>query len=121
VANLAGAMPNWLSLDVLTPQPVAMAVGTRIRYRLRIYGVPVTWQSRFTRWEPPHRFAYQQERGPFRSWHHEHEFASSPGGGTVMTDRCRYQVPIGWPVQRIIVGPLLDRLFASRARVLSSV
>ena len=47
VANIAGAMPHWLKLDVVTSQPIHMAVGTRISYRLRIFGVPVRWESLF--------------------------------------------------------------------------
>jgi ligand-binding SRPBCC domain-containing protein len=117
-ANLSTAMPSWLRLEVLTPTPIAMDVGTRIEYRLRIYGIPVRWESNFTLWEPPHRFAYEQVRGPFRSWRHEHRFVDL-GDASVMTDLVDYAVPGGRPVQVLVVGPLLDRLFRARERVLS--
>ena len=51
--NLAVLTPPWLSFQVLTPRPIMMQVGMRIDYRLRIYGLPVRWQSEITAWPPP--------------------------------------------------------------------
>ena len=72
--NLSVLTPPWLSFQVLTPRPIMMQVGMRIDYRLRIYGLPVRWQSEITAWQPPHRFVDEQRRGPYRLWVHEHRF-----------------------------------------------
>lgn len=37
--NLERITPEWLSFEVLTPEPIAMRVGTQIQYRLRLHGV----------------------------------------------------------------------------------
>ena len=48
------------------------------------------------------------ERSPFAEWRHEHRFAPTPSGGTLMTDHIVYRLPLG------IVGRLADRLVAQR-------
>jgi ligand-binding SRPBCC domain-containing protein len=118
-ANLTTAMPAWLRLEVRTPLPIAMDVGTVIEYRLRIYGVPVPWRSEFTVWEPPHRFAYEQRRGPFRRWMHEHVFQPDDEGGVCIRDDVDYAVPGGRIIDRLIVSGLLERLFRHRAAILT--
>ena len=41
------------------------------------------------------RFVDMQLTGPYRLWHHTHEFRPHPDGGTVMTDTVRYALPYG--------------------------
>jgi ligand-binding SRPBCC domain-containing protein len=57
--NLDTVMPRWLGLRVLTPAPIEMHMAIRIRYQLRIHGVPARWESEITAWEPPFRFVYE--------------------------------------------------------------
>ncbi len=54
--NLEELTPDWLSFTVLTPEPIPMAVGTTIDYRLAWRGIPLGWRSEIAAWEPPHRF-----------------------------------------------------------------
>ena len=54
--NLEAITPPWLRFRVLTPEPVSMAAGTRLSYRLQLHGIPVRWESEITDWNPPHRF-----------------------------------------------------------------
>jgi ligand-binding SRPBCC domain-containing protein len=92
--NLERITPPWLRFEVLTPEPIAMAAGTLIDYRLRLRGIPLRWLSRIEEWEHERAFADRQLRGPYRLWHHRHEFAPR-GGGTVVRDRVRYALPLG--------------------------
>ena len=87
-ANLELLTPGWLHFRILSPLPLAMAVGTRIDYRLRLRGVPIRWQSEITAWEPPCRFVDEQRRGPYRVWIHEHRFAEEHREG---------REPVVWP------------------------
>jgi ligand-binding SRPBCC domain-containing protein len=86
--------PPWLRFEVTTPGPIAMQKGTLLEYRLRLHRVPLRWRTRIDEWEPPHRFVDVQPRGPYRLWHHSHEFAESLGG-TEIVDRVRYAMPLG--------------------------
>ena len=54
--NLQQITPPWMSFDVITPEPIAIAAGTLIDYRLKLHGVPLRWRTRIEIWEPPHRF-----------------------------------------------------------------
>ena len=92
--NLERITPPWLRFEVLTPDPIAMSAGTLIDYRLRVRGVPLRWVSRIEEWEHERAFVDRQLRGPYRLWHHRHEFVAC-GEGTVVRDRVRYALPLG--------------------------
>ncbi len=111
--NLERITPPWLRFKVLTPPPLAMYVGMRIDYRMHIHGVPITWQSEITDWDPPYRFVDQQRRGPYKQWIHEHVFIAR-GRRTLVRDRVDYRVPGPALVNRILVSPDLRKIFAYR-------
>jgi ligand-binding SRPBCC domain-containing protein len=69
------------------------------------------WIARITEFEWNHHFADVQEKGPFKSWHHRHEFlAESRGGvdGTLVRDVVEYEVGLGF------LGSLANLLFVER-------
>jgi ligand-binding SRPBCC domain-containing protein len=92
--NLERITPPWLGFEVLTSGPVEMRSGTLIEYRLRVHAVPVRWISRIEEWDSGRLFVDRQLRGPYRLWHHRHEFAAC-ADGTVVRDRVRYALPLG--------------------------
>lgn len=92
--NLEKLTPSWLRFEVLTPEPVAMRPGTLIDYRLALHRVPMRWTSLIDEWEPGQKFVDLQVRGPYRLWHHTHEFSPHPDG-TIVYDRVRYALPFG--------------------------
>jgi ligand-binding SRPBCC domain-containing protein len=92
--NLERITPPWLGFEVLTPGPVEMGSGTLIEYRLRVHAVPVRWISRIEEWDSGRLFVDRQLRGPYRLWHHRHEFVAR-AEGTVVRDRVRYALPLG--------------------------
>jgi ligand-binding SRPBCC domain-containing protein len=92
--NLEAITPPWLRFEVVGPEPIPMGRGTLIDYRLRLHGVPVRWTSRIEEWEEGRAFVDRQLRGPYRLWHHRHEFVAC-GDATVVRDRVRYALPLG--------------------------
>jgi len=115
--NLEAITPPFLGFRVITPEPIAMRVGTLIQYRLRLHGLPVSWLTSIQAWEPPHRFVDVQVRGPYALWHHTHEFVPAPGGGTLMRDTVRYAIgfgPLGALAHRAFVARDLARIFDFR-------
>jgi ligand-binding SRPBCC domain-containing protein len=117
--NLEAITPPWLGFRVVTPEPIEMAVGRLIEYRLRLHGVPIRWRTTIAVWDPPHRFVDVQLSGPYRMWHHTHDFAPAPdgSGGTLMRDTVRYALPLG-PLgelaHRALVKRDLERIFDFR-------
>lgn len=111
--NLEELTPPWLSFNVLTPDPIPMAVGTKIDYRLRWRGFPLRWTSEIAAWEPPFRFVDRQLRGPYRLWHHEHRFEER-NGGTDVIDVVDYAVWGGAVAVNLGVRRDVERIFAHR-------
>jgi len=104
--NLQEITPPDVRFRVLTPAPIELRKGTRIDYRLSVFRVPLYWRTVLALWEPPVRFVDEQERGPYRSWVHSHEF-SDLGEGTLMRDRVQYELP--WSPLGELAHPMVRR------------
>ena len=119
-ANLQTLTPRWLHFKILTPLPVRMSRGTIIDYQLRLYGVPMRWQSEITVWDPPFRFVDVQTRGPYRHWVHSHTFQARDGG-TICRDWLEYAVPGGAVVNWLFVAEEVKKIFHYRQRELQRI
>lgn len=97
--NLGLITPPWMHFRMRTPGPIEMQEGTRIEYTIRLAGVPLAWRTRIGEWEPGKGFVDVQERGPYASWSHRHEFRPQ-AGGVWMLDRVDYRLPLG-PLGRL--------------------
>jgi ligand-binding SRPBCC domain-containing protein len=118
--NLERLTPPFLKFHVVTPSPIAMAPGTHIRYKLSLRGLPISWESEITAWEPPHRFIDEQLHGPYRLWKHEHRF-SERNGGTQVSDHVDYAVWGGSLINALFVAPDVRKIFDYRTRVLETM
>ncbi|HQR47120.1 MAG TPA: SRPBCC family protein [Thermoanaerobaculia bacterium] len=96
--------------------PKSMRGGARVVLSVRQYGIPLTWVSLITDWDPPHRFSDVQEKGPFARWKHQHLFRDG-----LLIDRIDYEVPLrrlgGRLVDVLLVRPDLVRMFRHRHAV----
>ena len=106
--HLEAITPPLLQFRMLTPDPIVMAQGTLLRYRLRVHGVPVSWLTEITAWDPPHSFVDEQREGPYALWHHTHTFEDDGADVTLMRDAVRYELALGG------LGELARRLFVAR-------
>ena len=114
-ANLERITPPELRFRILTPLPIPMREGARIEYGLRLLGIPLRWESRIRRWQPPSGFVDEQVRGPYRLWEHTHRFHEE-GDETVVEDFVLYGLPL-WPLGEIahpLVRLQLGRIFRFR-------
>jgi ligand-binding SRPBCC domain-containing protein len=115
--NLERLTPEWLHFRVLSQSAGAIGPGTLIRYRLRLHGIPIRWLTRIEEWRPGERFVDLQLRGPYRYWHHTHEFQPDGDGGSLMRDSVRYAMRagrLGELAQRRLVAGDLERIFEYR-------
>jgi ligand-binding SRPBCC domain-containing protein len=65
------------------------------------------WIAAITEFEWNHYFADVQQKGPFKRWHHRHEFlpqARNARSGTLVRDIIEYEVGFG------LLGALADSL-----------
>ncbi|MCE9529378.1 MAG: SRPBCC family protein [Planctomycetales bacterium] len=114
--NLEAITPPFLQFKILTPGHILMQAGTLIDYRIRLLGIPMFWRTKIETFGPPFRFSDTQVRGPYRLWHHAHEFVET-SEGTLMTDLVRYQMPfgpLGILVHAIWTRRTLERIFDYR-------
>jgi ligand-binding SRPBCC domain-containing protein len=100
--NLELLTPPWLRFELLQPEPTRMRVGTLIAYRLHLHGMPLRWVSQIEAWEPGASFVDRQLLGPYRLWHHRHDFEARDGG-TLVRDEVHYAISLG------ALGELADR------------
>jgi ligand-binding SRPBCC domain-containing protein len=85
-----------------------MLLSFRVLRRLPFRG---RWVARITECQTNRFFTDLQVKGPFKSWHHRHEFVSQAregAAGTLIRDVVEYEVGFG------VLGLLADRLFVRR-------
>ncbi|MCB0379072.1 MAG: SRPBCC family protein, partial [Bdellovibrionales bacterium] len=93
--NLEKITPPLLQFRVLDSSTESIEQGSEINYKLKINGIPLRWKTKITEWKPPYAFVDNQEKGPYTKWNHLHKFEEL-GGGTLMTDRVRLIIPMGF-------------------------
>ncbi len=121
--NLNQVTPPHLGFKILTPSPIPMAKGTVIDYTIRLYGVPMKWQTVITDYSPPHFFTDTQVKGPYKTWIHTHRFFPQDGG-TLMVDEVRYEVPLGFfgdIIRGMFVKHEVEKIFDYRRKVIDGV
>lgn len=103
--NLAKITPPSLGIEILGGTAGKIQKGCEVSYRLKVHGIPLKWKAVIQEWNPPHDFRDVQVEGPYTLWEHTHEFKPF-GKGTLMVDRVRYVLPMGF-LGNLIGGPLV--------------
>lgn len=121
--NLSRITPLWLNFRIRTPEPLVMRPGAQFDYTIRWLGLPMSWKTLISAYEPPRRFVDEQLRGPYTRWRHEHTFVETPDGTRVL-DHVVYALPfgpLGRLAHRLVVRRQLQEIFAYRRRVLRQI
>lgn len=92
--NLERITPPWLHFHIDSMSTPTIEKDTMIYYRLKIKGLPATWHTHISQWKPPLQFVDEQRKGPYRKWHHTHQFFEVQSG-TLVVDTVRYSLPFG--------------------------
>lgn len=121
--NLERLTPDFLGFQITTPGPLEMKAGAIIDYSLRLYGVSLKWKTRIEVFEPELRFVDTQLKGPYRYWHHLHEFEEVELG-TRMRDVVDYELPfgpLGTVARALFVRRSLERIFGYRRQAVTEI
>jgi ligand-binding SRPBCC domain-containing protein len=130
--NLPRIMPAWMGVTIedttIVPPPNSPSrdfAGEGSTLHASYRTVPfapfrIRSQARIVDFAMNDFFTDVQDQGPFRSWHHRHEFASETRNGTSGTrlrDRIEYEIgfePLGWILNVLFIAPQMRRTFAYR-------
>lgn len=121
--NLNQVTPLNLGFKILTPSPVLMEKGSVIDYMIRLHGFPMKWRTVISNYDPPHSFTDIQVKGPYKTWIHTHNFVEKDGG-TLMTDKVEYEVPMGFlgdVIRFLFVRREVEKIFNYRKKVISDI
>jgi ligand-binding SRPBCC domain-containing protein len=132
--NLPRIMPAWMrvkieEMTIVAPRGFSSSrlagEGTRFlaSYRaLPFLPIRIRSEAQILGFGLNEFFADVQAKGPFRSWHHRHEFAAESRDGihgTRLKDRIEYEVgfePLGSVVNALFIAPQMRRTFTYRQR-----
>jgi ligand-binding SRPBCC domain-containing protein len=110
-------------LDVQRSAGVGSIIVTSFRLS-PILPLRAQWVARITEFEWNHHFADVQQRGPFKRWHHLHEFVTDNRDGidgTLVRDVIEYEVgfgPLGALGDKLLIARRICDTFAQRQKIL---
>lgn len=93
--NLAVITPKEMGFIIKSKVPEKMYSGLLIDYTVKpILGIPLPWQTEILEVDELKSFVDNQNKGPYKLWHHTHIFEPIDGG-VIMTDIVKYELPLG--------------------------
>ena len=110
-------------LDVQRSAGVGSIIVTSFRLS-PILPLRAQWVARITEFKWNHHFADVQQRGPFKRWHHLHEFVTDNRDGidgTLVRDVIEYEVgfgPLGALGDKLLIARRICDTFAQRQKIL---
>jgi ligand-binding SRPBCC domain-containing protein len=138
--NLPRIMPASSGTKLITlkrkpapPSPFGLAgdnaagIGSTIVTSFRVFPflpLRARWIARITEFEWNHHFADVQDKGPFKSWHHRHEFSAESRGevaGTLVRDVIDYEVgfdSLGEIANGLFIRRQMQAMFGQRQQTL---
>ncbi|MBA2238958.1 MAG: SRPBCC family protein [Lysobacter sp.] len=121
--NLERITPPELNFKIITTQPIDIKKGALIDYQLKLRGLPITWKTEISEWNPPHSFVDTALKSPYKQWIHRHTFTKLKPNKTLIEDEVKYRLPLEplgdlahWFVRRE-----LDYIFGYRQKAVAEI
>ena len=120
--NLNEITPPDLEFRITSGKPEPMHDGQIVTYKIRV--APLIWNTWVTEIKgviPEKQFIDEQRSGPYKFWHHLHEFEKT-ANGTLIKDKINYSLPFGLfgnIAHSIYVKKKLAEIFGYRKKILT--
>jgi uncharacterized protein (TIGR01777 family) len=118
--NLEKLTPPFLNFKVLGKSTDQIQESTLIDYKLSLYGIPLSWRTKIEVWDENKQFVDMQLKGPYKKWHHTHDFIPY-AGGTLLRDTVLFKLPMGF-LGEVFSGPKVQsdvtKIFAFRRQII---
>jgi len=94
-----------------------MQLHDTVTWKSRHFGIPLYMTSKITSYMAPYYFIDEMQKGPFRTFKHQHIFHVQADQSTLMTDLISYELPMGrlgrclnkWLVKRYLESLIRER------------
>jgi ligand-binding SRPBCC domain-containing protein len=120
--NLNEITPADLGFVITSAPEPKMYEGQIITYRVRIAPfIWLPWVTEIKCVDEGRSFIDEQRFGPYKFWHHRHEFQQAPGG-VLMRDKVHYGLsfgPLGTIAHILFVRRKLEWIFGFRKQILA--
>lgn len=123
--NLSEITPKDMNFIVLTTmENDEIYEGMLIDYYVSpLFGVKIKWQTEIIKVDFQKSFIDFQKKGPYKLWHHHHEFIPNEKG-VLMKDTIDYELPMGFLgeiAHPLFVKKKLEHIFDYRYEVLEKM
>ncbi|MBB6369219.1 SRPBCC family protein [Chryseobacterium shigense] len=123
--NLSEITPKDMNFIVLTAmENDKIYEGMLIDYYVSpLLGIKMKWQTEILKVDFQKSFIDFQKKGPYKLWHHHHEFIPNENG-VLMKDTINYELPMGFLgeiAHSLLVKKKLEHIFNYRFAVLEKI
>lgn len=123
--NLKKITPPYMGFEITSKfSNEKMYAGMIIAYIVKpVLNIPLHWVTEITHVKEKEYFIDEQRFGPYKFWHHLHQFRIE-GGELIMIDKLNYALPfgtIGKIVHKIFVRKRIEEIFNYRRKVLEQL
>lgn len=122
--NLSVITPEWLNFKITSKLPNKMYPRMIITYKVHpLLRIPINWVTEITHIQEPFYFVDEQRFGPYKFWHHQHQFKETENGVEV-TDIVNYSLPfdpLSRPINSLLVKRKVKEIFKFREKKLNEL
>ncbi|MGG5210209.1 SRPBCC family protein [Chryseobacterium sp. MIQD13] len=123
--NISEITPKDMNFIVLTTmENDEIYEGMLIDYYVSpLFGIKMKWQTEIIKVDFQKSFIDFQKKGPYKLWHHHHEFVPNEKG-VLMKDTIDYELPMGFLgeiARPLFVKKKLEHIFDYRYKVLEKM
>ncbi|NMB80783.1 MAG: SRPBCC family protein [Ignavibacteria bacterium] len=124
-ANLKIITPPYMGFEIKSNfKNEKMFSGMIIEYIVKpVLSIPMRWVTEITHVKEKEYFIDEQRFGPYKFWHHLHQF-SIENGELIMIDKLNYALPfgiLGRIVNKLFVRKRIEEIFNYREKVLGEL